>query len=195
MLAGVADPIPMIGDVRDLCSEAGYQWEFRCKRCGNGYRSPFQQNITGHGRGLMRAASTWFGGKVATAYYTMDSYNAGAGRSGDGSHKSRHYVRAVEAMLPSFRQCRGCSRWTCVELCWNEAAGQCLECAPPAATTPEGATKGQCPSCAAYGTGKFCEKCGTALVHELKCAGCGSKAARGAAFCADCGKPLGAAAK
>jgi len=29
-----------------------------------------------------------------------------------------------------FHQCAGCGRWVCPEVCWNQAAGQCKDCAP-----------------------------------------------------------------
>jgi hypothetical protein len=103
----VDDPLPIIGDVRDLGSDAGFQWEFRCRNCGNGYRSEFERNITGRGRGVLRMAGQWFGGDIARASYTMDSYGSGYSNS-NGSAKGRHYAKAVESMLPHFRQCERC---------------------------------------------------------------------------------------
>ena len=190
----MADPIPVIGDVRDMCSESGYQWEFRCTRCSTGYRSPFEQNLTGHGRSLLRMAGHWFGGKVATASYTMDSASSNRYGDGDGANKNRHYAKAVEAMLPQFRQCRGCNRWTCAQQCWNEPAGQCLECAPARQRPAQQPGKAQCTSCGAYGSGKFCPKCGAGLAVRHDCPQCGTPAVPGAMFCEQCGNSLGPAA-
>jgi hypothetical protein len=38
----------------DRSSDDGYQFEFYCRRCGNGYSSPFQHSVTGFGGRLLR---------------------------------------------------------------------------------------------------------------------------------------------
>jgi hypothetical protein len=186
----VVDPVPAIGDVSDLCGDTGFQWEFRCKRCGDPYRSPFEQNVAGRGRGLLRVAGQWFGGDVARASWSMDSYTSRTGYSGDdGGVKSRHYVKAVRAMLPNFRQCPTCQQWRCAQSCWNAAANQCMECVPAAAPPPTNVTL-RCASCGNVSGGKFCQHCGTALNVPVNCPRCGTLAATGAAFCNQCGNGL-----
>jgi hypothetical protein len=37
----MADIVPFTDNYVDLSNDSGYQFEFRCERCGNGYRSPF----------------------------------------------------------------------------------------------------------------------------------------------------------
>ena len=38
----------------DRSSDDGYQFEFYCHHCGNGYSSPFQHSVTGFGGRLLR---------------------------------------------------------------------------------------------------------------------------------------------
>jgi hypothetical protein len=38
--------------------------------------------------------------------------------------------KAVEEGKTYFHQCSRCGRWVCPEVCWNQSAGQCEECAP-----------------------------------------------------------------
>ena len=37
---------------------------------------------------------------------------------------------AVQEGKEHFHQCARCGRWVCPEVCWNQAAGQCKDCAP-----------------------------------------------------------------
>ena len=38
----------------DHSNDQGYQFEFFCRRCGNGYSSSFQHSVTGFGGRLLR---------------------------------------------------------------------------------------------------------------------------------------------
>ena len=189
----MGEQLPVIGDVSDLCNDSGFQWEFRCKKCGNGHRSPFEHNMAGEGRGLLRMASSLFGGKVSQASWGLDAYNSGRGGGGSG-RRDRHYAKAVQAVLPSFRSCPKCTRWVCAQLCWNEPAGHCLECLPADRTAPpSGRVTARCTTCGEVGNGKFCESCGAERDAPLDCPTCGVAANPGAAFCSGCGGKLGAA--
>jgi len=48
----------------DLSNQDGYQFEFRCERCGNGHRSPFQRDkvATGGQRYGRRPCVRWCSG-------------------------------------------------------------------------------------------------------------------------------------
>ena len=39
--------IEFTNNYQDLSTDRGFQWEFRCERCGNGYRSKFRASATG----------------------------------------------------------------------------------------------------------------------------------------------------
>lgn len=56
--------IPFTDNIDDLSNERGYQFEFYCERCGNGYRSPFQDDLKAKGVGLLRAAGGLLGGSL-----------------------------------------------------------------------------------------------------------------------------------
>jgi hypothetical protein len=189
----VEDQLPIIGDVLDRCDQSGFQWEFRCKQCGNGYRSPHEHNVLGEGRGVLRMASSWFGGKVSEASWSLDAYNGGGG----SGRKDRHYAKAVKAVLPSFRKCAECNRWVCAASCWNEPAERCTQCKPvdraaAAAARGERITT-RCTSCGAVGIGKFCSACGNERDAPQQCPKCSAKVTTpGAAFCSECGGKLGA---
>jgi hypothetical protein len=190
ILAGVTDQVPVIGDVRDLCGDNTFQWEFSCKRCRTGYRSPEQHNLAGQGRGLLRMAGEWFGGDVARASWTADSYGRGYSGPSDGA-KGRHYEKAVEAVLPNFRHCPRCGQWLCAHACWDEATGHCHECGPAAKAAAEPARITRlCPSCKNASAGKFCQHCGHAMPISTNCGRCGTQASPGAAFCGECGNSL-----
>ncbi|MEV4315721.1 zinc ribbon domain-containing protein [Actinocrispum sp. NPDC049592] len=211
-------PVPFTGNVRDMCNENGFQWEFHCNRCNNGFQSPFEQNIASRGKGLLRMAGEWFGGKVETLSSGVEDFNRYSW-SGEGSAtKDRHFAKAVELVRPNFRQCRACGRWVCAQFCWNNDVGQCMECSPLIAEEIARAQsdaqryqfrekafeqdwtshqnlaevpKLRCDSCGGSTPGgKFCQHCGQALIKEVHCTQCGTKASPGAMFCAQCGHQL-----
>jgi hypothetical protein len=219
MLEGMAAPVAFTGNVTDLCNENGFQWEFSCNRCGNGFRSPFAQNVAARGRGLLRMAGEWFGGKVETFSSGVEQFNYYGGTFGqESATKDQHFAKAVEAVRSNFRQCRGCGRWACAQFCWNNDVGQCMECSPLAAeelaraqadarryqlrerayeTDQVGtlnvaeAPKLRCDTCgASSGGGKFCQHCGTAMIKQVSCGRCGASAPPGASFCMECGTQL-----
>lgn len=51
----------------DRSSNDGYQFEFYCGRCGNGYTSPFQHSVTGFGGRMLRLGGDVMGGSIGSA--------------------------------------------------------------------------------------------------------------------------------
>ena len=49
---------------QDRSTNDGYQFEFFCRRCGNGYSSSFQHSVTGFGGRLLRLGGDLVGGAV-----------------------------------------------------------------------------------------------------------------------------------
>lgn len=214
----VVAPVPFTGNVRDLCNENGFQWEFSCNRCGNGFQSPFEQNIASRGRGLLRMAGEWFGGGAQTLSSGVEDFNNYGWGGEQSATKDRHFAKAVDTVRPLFRQCRGCGRWACHQFCWNEDVGQCMECSPLVSEEIARAqseaqryqfreqafeqdwTSGQafgevqklrCDACGGSTPGgKFCQHCGQALIKAVHCTQCGTKTSPGAMFCQQCGTQL-----
>ncbi len=118
--------IPFTDNYQDKSTEYGYQFEFDCERCGNGYSSSSQKSAAGMGGGLLRAASGLFAGafgRGASTVEEMADMARGAGR--DAALR-----KAVEEMRPYFHQCHRCGNWVCRDVCWNEQAGLCTACSP-----------------------------------------------------------------
>lgn len=204
-------------NVRDLSNGDGYQFEFVCERCGNGYRSAFVRDKGEMGRGLLRGVGGLFGGRMQQmSNFANDmSWNRGT----NSPAKDRAMRSAVDEIAPKFTQCHGCGDWVCRDICWNTSINQCVRCSPrlgeelsriqSAAQFDQLRTAAQnvdftrgidvgargsmaCPTCGAHsGGGKFCSSCGSSLAINVRCGGCGSEANQpGAVFCANCGSRL-----
>jgi hypothetical protein len=195
----------------DRSTREGYQFEFFCKHCGNGYSSSFQHSVTGFGGRLLKMGGDLVGGTVGERASEL-GWDAEWMRDGvRGSHRDKALARAVDEMKPYFHQCHRCGQWVCGEICWNTARGMCVTCSPKldqevaglqaAAQVRQLSDKIQaqdwtgdinyrdqataiCPACQAEsGGGKFCQHCG----HGLAAAPDTERS------CARCGTALGPA--
>jgi hypothetical protein len=209
--------IPFTNNYSDKSTDLGFQFEFFCMHCGNGYESSFQPSATGVGSRLARGVGGLLGG-------SLWNLGAAAGSVSDmvrGPARDAALQHAVEEMRPLFKQCHRCGQWVCNEICWNAEAGLCVSCAPKmtqelAAAQSEAAVTQMrdkvaqqdwtatlnvtqkavaiCPHCGAEGQGgKFCQECGQPLTPaKTQCAKCGAEMSAGQRFCAECGAPAGA---
>ena len=115
---------------QDRSSDDGYQFEFFCRRCGNGYSSSFQHSVTGFGGRLLRLGGDMLGGQLGErasqlgwdAEFMRDTVR--------GSTRDKALAKAVEEMQPYFKQCHNCGQWVCDQICWNTERGLCVSCAP-----------------------------------------------------------------
>jgi hypothetical protein len=204
---------------RDHSNDTGFQFEFYCDKCGNGFRSSFQTNALGVGAKIAKGIGSLLGGRAWRVGYAADHMKDGLrGSAWDGA-----FQKAIDEIKPKFRQCTRCGKWVCPDICWNEARCMCEECAPDlgeeAASLQAKIAAEQlaekmrsvdlvgnvdlaapmqaaCPHCQARLTpgAKFCASCGgpTAVAASAKpafCTGCGSKLVAGARFCGECGQP------
>jgi len=210
-MAGI---VPFTNNFSDLSNTEGYQFEFHCERCGNGYRSPYQANIREKGRGFLRAASSLID-SVGIDKLSEAANSLSLDRGTNSKQKDKALADAVDAVKDEFEQCRGCGDWVCVNVCWNAEVGQCVKCSPFVAEEISKAqaaaqvqqiqekvreqdwtadldlanrAKVKCPHCSAVVEGgKFCPECGEAMAKTTFCAECGAQLKEGAKFCTECG--------
>ena len=109
----------------DLSTDKGYQFKFYCDKCGNGYLSRFQSSVLGMGGSFLRAASDLLGWGHSAGHSAYEIQRAVGGPAHDSALNT-----AVEEGKQYFHQCTRCGRWVCPEVCWNEKANLCEECAP-----------------------------------------------------------------
>lgn|SRR5579872_5191305 len=195
----------------DHSTDKGYQFEFFCDRCGNGFTTEFKPSATGIAVSALRAAGSFFGGVLGQAGSSAYEIE----RAVQGPAHDQAFRAAVEEAKPNFRQCPKCTHWACIASCWNENRSLCYGCAPNVETELAAAqaqttvdqikdkvrqqdmTKGidtvtetaaLCPSCGAHTQGaKFCPECGKPLHTTNACAKCGTKFEPGTKFCPECG--------
>jgi len=197
----------------DLSTDRGFQWDFYCERCGNGYRSKFQPSATGLVTEALDVASGVLGGIFGTAAEVGDRVHSAAW---ERAHDAA-FAKAVKEVRDYFVQCPRCNEWVCRQRCWNESRGLCFECAPDVAVEAASAQaeavveqateavrarqyevqdyvagdhlRAACPKCgaAARPGAKFCAECGTPLKQNRFCTECGSPIEANVKFCPQCG--------
>lgn len=186
----------------DLSTDAGFQFEFYCDCCGNGYKSTFENSSTYGQRkkterfgGLASGLGSLFGGIAGDLGSALDRGSSMLGNSLDTEspqwrkeHESA-FDRAQEEVRPMFRRCPSCNTWVC-EDCWNEDEGLCVECAPREAGYVAKARNEAMRR-------NIDEAAETATVWQGKiekrttvCPSCGKPSGMGK-FCNNCGAPLG----
>lgn len=186
----------------DLSTEAGFQFEFFCDCCGNGFKSTFQQSSTyrkrgkanafGRGAGLLGGL---FGGALGDLGSAVERGldTVGANFSDQSPQWRKEHEQAFDAaqeeVRPSFKKCPMCNLWVCND-CWNEDEGLCIECAPR-----ESAYVARARNQAMRNN--IDEAAETAHVWHGRletrttiCPSCGKPAGEGK-FCNNCGAPLG----
>ncbi len=210
----MADQVPFTNNYQNLSTREGYQFEFSCLRCGNGYKSAFKHSVTGFGGRIAAVGGRLLGGdlgnKISEAGFDAEWLRDGTG----GSTSDRMLRQAVKEVSPRFQQCHRCGQWVCKEICWNDERGLCVACAPKldqeiaarqAAAQLEQIDEkvrqvdwtsdlnlrdqgtGLCPSChQESGGGKFCAHCG----HTLAAAPTAAQK-----FCTNCGTQLSGGVK
>jgi hypothetical protein len=204
--------IPFTSNYTDLSSQRGYQFQFFCRKCGNGYMSTFVPNKLNAVASAANVAASLFGGIFGRAAQSASMLQSSVA----GPQHDSALDAAVQEISPLFKQCTRCGSWVCEPVCWNKKAGLCEGCAPDmdeeiAAAQAQAARQqvtekardvdylGQrnlaqvvsavCPSCGAKTQGgRFCPECGTSLSGKRKCADCGAEADGSPKFCPECGK-------
>ena len=204
----------------DHSNETGYQFEFHCDKCGNGYRSTFQASALGVGSKIAKGLGSLFGGGGLFAAGQAGEYMKDGLR---GPHWDTAFQKAIDEIKPKFHQCTRCGSWVCPEVCWNKARQLCETCAPDLAEEaahhqaniaaeqaaekmravdqiadfdPKAQMLSACPHCRSRlaAGAKFCAGCGkptAGAAQKQFCSGCGTQLAAGAKFCSGCGQQAG----
>ncbi len=114
----------------DHSTDKGYQFEFFCDRCGNGFMSEFKASAAGYATSFLRAAGDVFGGVFGSA--SAGTYEIQRAIAGPAHDKA--FRECIEETKPHFRQCPKCAKWVCLTTCWNQPRSLCYECAPDVET-------------------------------------------------------------
>ena len=186
----------------DRSTEAGFQFEFYCDCCGNGFLSTFRPSSTYDQRQksqrLGRFASTFgslLGGKASDLGWAVERGSDLVGdRFNDQSPEWRKeyetsFDEAQAEVRSQFTRCPSCNKWVCPS-CWNEEDGLCIDCAPREASYVAQARNKAMQR-------NIDEAAETATVWQGKietrttvCPKCGKPAGSGK-FCNYCGSPIG----
>ena len=185
----------------DLSTEAGFQYEFHCDNCGNGFKSTFKESTTyksrkrterfGNNAGFV---GRLFGGVLGNLGSAIESgADMMRNRMEDRSPQWRReqeesFDAAQEEVKGQFTKCPSCNNWVCSD-CWNEEEGLCIACAPRESTYVAKARNQAMRR-------NIDEQAETATVWHGKiesrttiCPHCGKPAGQGK-FCNNCGQPL-----
>ena len=118
--------IEFVRNYSDHSTDRGYQFEFRCDHCSNGYMSSYQASLIGTAGGFLQAAGNIFGGLLGRAGNSSYEIQRAIG----GPAHDRALQQAVAEVKEKFHRCQRCGQWVCAEICWNESAAQCTGCNP-----------------------------------------------------------------
>ncbi len=203
----------------DLSTEQGFQFEFLCNRCRNGYRTEFDSYELATAATVLDTAGSFLGGFFSQGAAAADKVKSAAWEKAS----DKAFRQAVEDIRPKFIQCPRCSAWVCRQQCWNEKKGLCKDCAPDMGVEMAAAQASKsveeiwahacmseedkhlsaedwragvvasCPNCGAPQevNAKFCAQCGQDLKTGQHCTQCGTKLQPGAKFCNNCGAKAG----
>ena len=187
----------------DLSTDAGFQFEYFCDCCGNGFKSSFMESTTYEKQqkterfgGFSSALGSLMGGWGGNIGNTIErgANLVGNNMSSQSPQWRKEQEQAFDAAQAEvqglFRKCPACNRWVCETDCWNEEDGLCVECAPREASYVAKARNEAMRR-------NIDEAAETAVVWQGKlenrttvCPNCGKPAGTGK-FCNECGAPLG----
>ena len=122
---------PFTRNYNDLSDENGYQFEFRCDICGNGYKSEFIRSSLGTASSLLSGASNFLGGLwgASNAARNVKDFS-------DRGARDQALEKASNEIMGLFTRCPACSNWV-DETCFNKQRNLCVSCAPNLASEME----------------------------------------------------------
>ena len=81
---GAMPVIEFTDNYEDVSTDQGFQFKFRCERCGDGFMSSFQTNTIGVAGSLLRGAGNMLGGIFGQAGLAL-AEQRGTGCTGNGT--------------------------------------------------------------------------------------------------------------
>jgi membrane protease subunit (stomatin/prohibitin family) len=193
----------------DHSTNNGFQFEFFCERCHDGWRSEFDRFAMGTAENLLGAAESLFGGVFGAARGVAEQ----ARSAGWSKAKDTAFKAAVAEAEKHFHRCPRCSNHYC-DNCWNSDDGTCINCVPrldaelatirseaklskaredayASATTSKADLEARVISCkdcgAPVGRAKFCPECGKPVSLTRACGQCKADIPTSSKFCPECG--------
>ena len=115
----MAGDIEFTNNYTDLSTDQGFQFEFICNRCRNGYRTEFDSYELATATNLLDSAGSLLGGFFSQGAAAAEKVKTAAWEKGS----DKAFRKAVEEIRPKFTQCPRCSAWVCKQQCWNEKKG------------------------------------------------------------------------
>ena len=126
----------------DNSTEAGFQFEFSCDVCRDGYMSSFIESETYKKHGLLRGigqgasiAGSLLGGRLRNLSYGADRASSALSQRFEGrspewlKEHEQAFERCQNEAKQHFHRCPSCNKYVC-DHCWNEDEGLCVSCAP-----------------------------------------------------------------
>ena len=175
----------------DLSTDQGFQFEFTCNRCRNGYRTEFDSYELATASTSSTAPAASSGASSARAPRRPTRSSPPRGRS----PADKAFRKAVEEIRPKFIQCPRCSAWVCREQCWNEKKGLCKDCAPDMGVEMAAAQAGKSVE-EIWAHAHMAEEDKHLAAEDWRagvvasCPNCGAPQEVNAKFCAQCGQDL-----
>ena len=212
----MSQDINFTSNYQDESTDNGFQFEFKCDRCGSGTRSSFKSFLAGTASQVMGTVGNLFGGIFSQASELTNNVKSA---TWENAH-DKAFVDATHELSDKFIQCPKCNAWVCRQKCWNDKKGLCKSCAPDLGVEMAAAQasksveevwahaamaeedkklgtevwregiKASCPKCEAplSANTKFCPNCGAEVKSSSQCAKCGAKLQPNSKFCPDCGQ-------
>lgn len=195
--------INFVANYDDLSTDRGYQFRFRCDKCGNGHMTRYKASTLGMAQSLLNVAGSLFGGMGSMGNAAYEVQRAVGGQAHDAA-----LAEAVEEARASFRQCTRCGKWVCPEVCWNGKVNLCEGCAPDyqeelAASHAQAKAQAtsrqlhekaeQTPYVSGVDTSADAHVAAQTAATNLEpakrvCSGCGSALEANSKFCGECGQ-------
>lgn len=180
----------------DNSADEGFQFEFYCDICGDGYKTSFVECANKKKSKFLRIVSEGLstGARMVGLHdiaYGLEEGGRLATDRFDGMSAEWHkeheaaFRNAANEAKEHFHRCNGCQRWVC-DGCFNEDEGLCVECAPRESVEVSKARAERMKEEIQEKAAKASVFKGGIKSRQIICPTCGKPAGSGK-FCSNCG--------